>query len=93
MGFLWFLRGSTNAIELKNKKIHIWDGNSSREYLDSIGLDYPEGELGPIYGWQWRKFGKEYCIYDNYTDTLFTTLTPWDEQKLDKKLKIGFFNQ
>jgi thymidylate synthase len=65
---LWFLRGSTNAIELKEKNIHIWDGNSSREYLDSIGLDYPEGELGPIYGWQWRKFGKEYCIYYNYTE-------------------------
>jgi thymidylate synthase len=57
---LWFLRGSTNANELKQKKVHIWDGNSTREYLDSIGLDYPEGELGPIYGWQWRKFGKEY---------------------------------
>ena len=28
-------------------------------------------------------------IYDNYTDTLFTTLTPWDEQKLDKKLFKG----
>lgn len=25
-------------------------------------------------------------IYDNYTDSLFVTLTPWDEQKLDKKL-------
>jgi len=59
---LWFLRGSTNANELKSKKIHIWDGNSTREYLDSIGLDYPEGELGPIYGWQWRKFGKEYEV-------------------------------
>lgn len=57
---LWFLRGSTNALELRQKKIHIWDGNSTREYLDSIGLDYPEGELGPIYGWQWRKFGKDY---------------------------------
>ena len=57
---LWFLRGSTNANELKEKNIHIWDGNSSRQYLDSIGLDYPEGELGPVYGWQWRKFGKEY---------------------------------
>jgi len=57
---LWFLRGSTNAHELKQKKVHIWDGNSTREYLDSIGLDYPEGELGPVYGWQWRKFGKEY---------------------------------
>jgi thymidylate synthase len=59
---LWFLRGSTNAHELKQKKVHIWDGNSTREYLDSIGLDYPEGELGPVYGWQWRKFGKEYGI-------------------------------
>lgn len=57
---LWFLRGSTNALELRQKNIHIWDGNSTREYLDSIGLDYPEGELGPIYGWQWRKFGKDY---------------------------------
>lgn len=69
---LWFLRGSTNANELKSKNIHIWDGNSSREYLDSIGLAYPEGELGPIYGWQWRKFGKEYGNYideeDEYDD-------------------------
>jgi thymidylate synthase len=67
---LWFLRGSTNANELKQKKVHIWDGNSTREYLDSIGLDYPEGELGPIYGWQWRKFGKEYdAATDTDTDT------------------------
>jgi dihydrofolate reductase/thymidylate synthase len=58
---LWFLRGSTNAKELQDKGIHIWDGNSSREYLDSIGLaEYKEGELGPVYGWQWRCFGKSY---------------------------------
>tara|TARA_B100000795_G_scaffold2296_1_gene1605 strand:+ start:15574 stop:16458 length:885 start_codon:yes stop_codon:yes gene_type:complete len=58
---LWFLRGSTNANELKEKNINIWDGNSTREYLDSIGLtEYKEGELGPVYGWQWRKFGKDY---------------------------------
>jgi dihydrofolate reductase/thymidylate synthase len=58
---LWFLRGSTNANELKDKKVNIWNGNSSRGYLDSIGLsNYTEGELGPVYGWQWRKFGKQY---------------------------------
>ena len=58
---LWFLRGSTDANELKEKKINIWTGNSTREYLDSIGLkEYKEGELGPVYGWQWRKFGKDY---------------------------------
>jgi thymidylate synthase len=58
---LWFLRGSTDAKELQAKGVHIWDGNSSREYLDSIGLShYAEGELGPVYGWQWRHFGKAY---------------------------------
>lgn len=64
---LWFLKGSTNANDLKEKGIHIWDGNSSREYLDNNGLEhYEEGELGPIYGWQWRRFGKKYKETDNY---------------------------
>jgi len=64
---LWFLRGSTDAKELQQKGVKIWDGNSSREFLDSIGLShYSEGELGPVYGWQWRKFGKKYvCIKDD----------------------------
>lgn len=54
---LWFLRGSVNSKELEEKGINIWKGNSSREYLDSIGLfNYPEGYLGPIYGYQWRSF-------------------------------------
>lgn len=58
---LWFLRGSTDANELQKKGVKIWDGNSSREYLDSVGLShYSEGELGPVYGWQWRNFGKQY---------------------------------
>ncbi|XP_066137782.1 thymidylate synthase isoform X4 [Euwallacea fornicatus] len=58
---LWFIRGSTNAFELQEKGIHIWDANSTREFLDSIGLnDRKEGDLGPIYGFQWRHFGAEY---------------------------------
>ncbi len=54
---LWFLRGSTNSKELEEKGINIWKGNSSREFLDSVGLShYEEGYLGPIYGYQWRSF-------------------------------------
>jgi thymidylate synthase len=54
---LWFLRGSTNSKELEEKGINIWKGNSTREYLDSVGLHhYEEGELGLIYGYQWRSF-------------------------------------
>jgi len=57
----WFIRGSTSAKELQDKNVRIWDGNSSREFLDSIGLhDREEGDLGPVYGFQWRHFGAEY---------------------------------
>jgi len=57
----WFIRGSTNAKELQEKKVRIWDGNSSREYLDSLGLQHrEEGDLGPVYGFQWRHFGADY---------------------------------
>tara|TARA_B100000900_G_scaffold399639_1_gene402376 strand:+ start:6924 stop:8411 length:1488 start_codon:yes stop_codon:yes gene_type:complete len=57
---LWFIRGSTSNKELNDKNVHIWDGNSSKEFLESRGLDYEEGELGPVYGFQWRKFGADY---------------------------------
>jgi len=57
----WFIRGSTSAKELQDKNVRIWDGNSSREFLDSIGLtEREEGDLGPVYGFQWRHFGAEY---------------------------------
>jgi thymidylate synthase len=56
-----FLQGNTNAKDLADKDIHIWDGNGSREFLDSRGLtDREEGDLGPVYGFQWRHFGAEY---------------------------------
>jgi len=65
----WFIRGSTNALELKEKKVMIWEGNSSREYLDSIGLNHREvGDLGPVYGFQWRHYGAEYKdMHADYT--------------------------
>jgi thymidylate synthase len=54
---LWFIRGETDNTILQKQGVHIWDANGSREFLDSRGLhNYQEGELGPIYGWQWRNF-------------------------------------
>jgi thymidylate synthase len=43
---LLFVRGSTNAIELQEKNIHIWNHNASRKILDSMGFsDRMEGKL------------------------------------------------
>jgi thymidylate synthase len=61
---LWFVRGETNAKLLQEQGVHIWDGNSSREFLDSRGLNlYPEGMIGPGYGFQWRHFGSSYNCF------------------------------
>ncbi len=50
---IWFVAGRTNGKELSDKGIHIWDGNGSREFLDSRGLSHrAEGDLGPVYGFQ-----------------------------------------
>lgn len=74
---LWFISGSTNAKVLLEKDIHIWDGNASRDYLDSIGLsDREEGDLGPIYGFQWRHFGARYTnMHADYTGQGFDQLS------------------
>ncbi|MBS0192889.1 MAG: thymidylate synthase [Proteobacteria bacterium] len=42
---LWFLRGETNIAYLKDNKVSIWD-----EWADE------HGELGPVYGKQWRRW-------------------------------------
>jgi len=44
---LWFLQGDTNIKYLRDNKVTIWD-----EWADE------NGELGPIYGYQWRKWLK-----------------------------------
>lgn len=58
---IWFIHGSTDSTLLANKGVKIWDGNGSKEFLESRGLGHRrEGDLGPVYGFQWRHFGADY---------------------------------
>ena len=62
---LWFIRGQTDNNILRDQNVSIWNGNASREFLDSRGLvDNREGDLGPVYGHQWRHFNADYTTCD-----------------------------
>jgi len=66
---LWFIRGNTNNALLQNVGVHIWDDNASRDFLETRGLhNYCVGDLGPIYGHQWRHFNAKYSnCYADYS--------------------------
>ncbi|KAL3597367.1 hypothetical protein D5086_009004 [Populus alba] len=95
---LWFISGSTSAKVLQEKGIHIWDGNASRDYLDSIGLkDREEGDLGPVYGFQWRHFGARYTdMHGDYTgqgfDQLLDVIDKIKNNPNDRRIIISAWN-
>lgn len=67
---LWFLKGQTDVTILQRQNIHIWDGHSSKDFLQDRGLSHlPIGDIGASYGFQWRHFGAIYKTcqhsYDN----------------------------
>lgn len=66
---LFAFAGDTSARTLQAKNIHIWDGNGSKEFLIKSGLGHrEEGDLGPVYGFQWRHFGAAYKdMHADYT--------------------------
>lgn len=62
----WMIRGCTSSADLDSRGVRIWNENGSKEFLRSRGLSYSEGDLGPVYGFQWRHFGARYV--DSKTD-------------------------
>ncbi|KAF3925608.1 hypothetical protein ABW21_db0205864 [Orbilia brochopaga] len=95
---LWFISGNTSTAPLQAAGVKIWDGNGSRAYLDSIGLtERPEGDLGPVYGFQWRHFGAEYEGADaDYTgkgvDQLAEVIHKLKNNPYDRRIILSAWN-
>lgn len=74
---MFYISGKTDNTILTDKNIHVWDGNTTREFLDKRGLShYPEGDLGETYGFNYRHYGANYidCKQD-YTGQGFDQLS------------------
>lgn len=72
---LWFVSGSNNINDLKKIYRHnkIWDANY-RDYLKRLRLDTNDGNMGRLYGTQWRKWkaadGRELDQLQDAIDTI-----------------------
>jgi thymidylate synthase len=95
---LWFVRGDTNANHLTEKGVKIWEGNGSREFLDKRGLPHREiGDLGPVYGFQWRHFGAKYVdMHTDYTgagvDQLAECINLIKTNPADRRMVLSAWN-
>jgi len=68
---LWFLRGETNTRYLKENKVSIWDEWAT-----------PSGDLGPIYGYQWRSWPAVGGTVDQISDLVRQIKTRPDSRRL-----------
>jgi thymidylate synthase len=95
---LWFLSGSTSTTPLSEAGIKIWTRHGTRESLDKQGFGHYEvGDLGPIYGFQWRHCGADYVgANTDYTgqgvDQVSEVIRKIKETPMDIRIVMGAWN-
>lgn len=82
---LWFLRGETNVKSLVEKNVHIWDA-----WADTAG------ELGPVYGKQWRDWEHQYHtndgIYHEHIDQIADVIQQIKQNPDSRRLIVNSWN-
>ena len=79
---LWFLKGSSNVKRLQSHDVHIWD-----EWADS------EGNLGPVYGVQWRSWPAPTAENPNRTiDQIATVIEQIKRNPDSRRLIVSAWN-
>ncbi len=91
---LWFIRGETNVKSLQAAGVTIWDEWATAEQTAKFGR--AEGDLGPIYGHQWRNFGATLQADGRYAndgvDQLQKLLSELRERPNSRRLIISGWN-
>lgn len=92
-----FLRADDNTEYMRERGCNIWDGNSTREFLDSRGLrDYAVGQLGPIYGCQWRKWNADWTPTGGFgsegLDQIADLIARAKRDPTDRRLVVSAWN-
>ena len=104
----WFLKGDTNIKYLVDNNCHIWDGDAykayphkdkltQKEFINKIKTDWEFarvwGELGPIYGKQWRNwFGYDTNVNPYSVDQISELIKNIKENPSSRRLMVSAWN-
>ncbi len=94
---LWFLRGDTNVFHLQEKGVHIWDKNYEAHRIEleleaahfGVEPEEEEGDLGPIYGHQWRHWD----VGNNmFIDQILSLVSMIKKNPMSRRLLVSAWN-
>jgi len=85
---LWFLKGSSDVKELQELGSHIWDANAEADYWKPKAKF--EGDLGRIYGVQWRKWKSPYS--NEPIDQIANVIKQLKENPHDRRMIVSAWN-
>lgn len=85
----FFIRGDTDTNKLLSS---IWKGNTSQEFINSLGLNLKPGEMGPMYGYQWRYWGAEYGTDEPGIDQLTQVINNIKKDPYNRRHIVSAWN-